>query len=299
MKKLINVIALVVGLSLFNSCFIIDDPYSLTLSSASEEMIEGESITLKATVSGFRTVTPEIEWSSDDPDIATVDEKGVVKAIKKGETTIVAKITYSIQARCKIIVTEDFTITFADEFFEEYCLKYFDENHDGEISRTEANLVKKIGGNDKVFCTDNTDSIPEIKYFKNLEHLDCYGSTIYAGPNGKLKILDVSNNSKLTYLDCHGNKLKTLDTSNNPNLEILRCENNQLTELNVSESIELKQLSCSHNALTSLDISNNTKLETMYCSYNNIETIYVWVGFNEDNYTYFSKDETAKYVKKW
>ena len=166
MKKFFNIVLLAIGLSLFNSCFIIDDDsYRLTLSSVSEKMIVGESITLKATVSGFRTVTPEIEGWSKNPSIATVDN-GVVKAIKKGETTIVAKFTYSIQARCKIIVTEDFTITFADKFFEAYCLKNFDLNKDGKISGTEANNVKKMD-----FRTDNIKSMNEmmIQQGSNLE----------------------------------------------------------------------------------------------------------------------------------
>ncbi len=295
MKKFFNIVLLTIGLSFFNSCFIIDDDsYRLTLSSVSEKMIVGESITLKATVSGFRTVTPEIEWSSNDPNIATVDEKGVVKAIKKGETTIVAKITYSIQARCKIIVTEDFTITFADSNFEKYCLNNFDENKDGKISGTEAKIVKIMD-----FHTDNIKSMGEIRYFTNLEFLGCDGSgSDDTKWHGILESLDVSQNTKLKELYCSGNKLTSLDVSENTNLELLFCDQNQLTSLDVSKSTKLRRLICRYNKLTSLDISNNTKLETMWCTHNNIGEICVWKGFNEKRYRDFSKDSNARYVEK-
>ena len=295
MKKFFNIVLLAIGLSLFNSCFIIDDPYSLTLDPTSEEMIEGESITLKATVSGFRTVTPEIEWSSNDPSIATVDEKGVVKAIKKGETTIVAWITYSIQARCKITVIEDFEISeFEDPKFEEYCVNNFDLNKDGKISGTEAKIVKIMD-----FHTDNIKSMDEIRYFTNLEFLGCGGSgSDDSGWHGILESLDVSQNTKLKELYCSGNKLTSLDVSENTDLELLFCDQNQLESLDVSKSTKLRRLICRYNKLTSLDISNNTKLETMWCTHNNIGEICVWKGFNEKRYRDFSKDSDAKYVEK-
>jgi Leucine-rich repeat (LRR) protein len=53
-----------------------------------------------------------------------------------------------------------------------------------------------------------------------LEKLDCHGNS--------LKSLDVSNNTALTRLDCSGNSLKSLDVSNNKALKTLRCFGNQI-----------------------------------------------------------------------
>lgn len=56
------------------------------------------------------TITPEdlnenISWSSEDEKVATVDEKGLVKAIGEGTTNIKATIG-DITALCKVIVTK-------------------------------------------------------------------------------------------------------------------------------------------------------------------------------------------------
>ena len=255
MKKFFNIVLLAIGLSLFNSC-IDDDTYSLTLSSVSEEMIEKESITLTATVSGLQIVNPEIEWRSEDPSIATVDN-GTVTAVKEGETTIVAGIADSnVEARCKIIVAKYF-ITFVNENFEAYCLEYFDINKNGKISSTEANKVEIMN-----FYTDNIEKLDDITHFKNLVRLYCYGSSSKAGA-GALTSLDVSKNTNLKELFCYGNKLTSLDVSKNTNLE---------------------ELVCRWNYLDSLDISNNTNLKMLWCEGNNIKKIYVWEGFDEGNF---------------
>ena len=285
MKKFFNIVLLTIGLSFFNSCFIIDDDsYRLTLSSASEKMIVGESITLKATVSGFRTVTPEIEWWSKNPSIATVDN-GVIEAVSEGETWIIAKIAYGIEARCRIIVTEDFTITFADKVFEAYCLKNFDLNKDRKISGTEANNVKKMD-----FRTDNIKSMDDISYFTNLESLQCSGSRHHVQTafyeldfyTGALTSLDVSKNTKLKELYCHGNKLTSLNVSKNTNLEVLFCDQNQLESLNVSNSTKLRILDCRNNKLTSLDVSKNTGLEVLNGKENPIKEVFVWEGYEKN-----------------
>ena len=253
MKKFFNIVLLAIGLSLFNSC-IDDDTYSLTLSSVSEEVVVGDNITLTATVSGLQIVNPEIEWRSEDPSIATVDN-GTVAAKKEGETTIVAWIADSnVEARCKIIVAKYF-ITFVNENFEAYCLKSFDINKNGKISSTEANKVETMS-----FCTGDIEKLDDIKYFKNLVRLYCYGSSSNAGA-GALTSLDVSENTNLKELFCYGNKLTSLDVSKNTNLE---------------------ELVCRWNYLESLDISNNTNLKKLWCQGNKINKILVWEGFSSE-----------------
>ena len=110
----------------------------------------------------------------------------------------------------------------------------------------------------------------EIGFFRNLEELSC-------SDNG-MTYLDVSNNSKLTYLKCGWNRLTSLDVSNNPALEYLYCFNNQLTSLDVSNNTALTDLDCRRNQLAALDVSNNKNLERIYCDYNPLTAFTVNTG---------------------
>lgn len=105
-----------------------------------------------------------------------------------------------------------------------------------------------------------------IEYFTNLQTLKCAeqfaNSDIYAG----LKILDVSQNINLTYLDCNDNELDTLDVSQNTNLTYLDCSDNHLSTLDVSSNTALTYLECDTNKeIGTLDFSQNTNLTHLNC----------------------------------
>lgn len=77
--------------------------------------INKENITLKekqeeeltAIVKPDNAKNKEIEWSSANTEIATVDYKGLVKAVKIGETEIIAtSVNGNKTAKCKVIVNE-------------------------------------------------------------------------------------------------------------------------------------------------------------------------------------------------
>ncbi len=69
-------------------------------------MEEGESITLTATVLPEEAVRKDLAWSSDNPEVATVDKYGTIRAIMGGETTITAASTdgSEVTASCKVTV---------------------------------------------------------------------------------------------------------------------------------------------------------------------------------------------------
>ncbi len=68
----------------------------------------GTYFDLIATITPSDLVGKEIEWSSSDPSVATVDEYGKVTALKAGQTVITAKVVENKEtASCTITVQSD------------------------------------------------------------------------------------------------------------------------------------------------------------------------------------------------
>lgn len=118
-----------------------------------------------------------------------------------------------------------------------------DFNNDGKISVSEAQKIMAL-----MLCdykeSYGISDISEIKYFTNLEALDC--------TDNKLTSIDVSNNAKLVVLNCVKNQLTSLDVSNNVALKGLDCSRNQLTNLDLSANTLLNVLLCEDNKLTKI-----------------------------------------------
>lgn len=79
-------------------------------------LLEGETVTLTATAvfstGATETVTDRVTWSSDDPRIATVSDRGVVAALAAGDTRITATlngvkgtVTVSVGAQKRFALT--------------------------------------------------------------------------------------------------------------------------------------------------------------------------------------------------
>ena len=147
------------------------------------------------------------------------------------------------------------------------------------VNREKILQVKSINVSDK----NDPTVCDEIGFFRNLEELRCYGNgitsldvsnnsklTYLSCSSNQLTSLNVSNNSKLTYLSCSSNQLTSLDVSNNTALNSLYCYSNQLTSLDGLNNTTLKYLDCGGNQLTSLDVSNNTALTEFYCNSNQL-----------------------------
>ena len=63
----------------------------ITLSYTSATLVEGESLTLSATVTPADATDKTVTWSSSDETVATVDANGLVKAIAPGTAVITSK----------------------------------------------------------------------------------------------------------------------------------------------------------------------------------------------------------------
>ena len=80
----------------------------VTVDPAKAEVVEGNTVQLKATVSPA-DAAQEVEWTSSDSEIATVDKNGLVTTIKPGTVYIVvrSKAYTDKQASCEVIVKQD------------------------------------------------------------------------------------------------------------------------------------------------------------------------------------------------
>ena len=78
---------------------------SVSLNVTEKTLLIGEVFTLIATITPESTTYPEIEWSSSEPNVATVDSEGKVTAVEDGSCTIFAITKNRKYATCVITVS--------------------------------------------------------------------------------------------------------------------------------------------------------------------------------------------------
>ena len=88
----------------------------ITLSHTSATLVEGESLTLSATVTPADATDKTVTWSSSDETVATVDANGLVKAIAPGTAVITAKAgdksaTCTLTVEKKVIPVSGITLS--------------------------------------------------------------------------------------------------------------------------------------------------------------------------------------------
>ena len=79
----------------------------ILLSHSSLNMVEGESFTLNATIHPQNAVNAELVWHSTNPEVASVDKNGTIRALKGGKATIIAEAAdgSDVRASCEVNIT--------------------------------------------------------------------------------------------------------------------------------------------------------------------------------------------------
>lgn len=125
--------------------------YQLTLKYKEFTMSKSYPDPVNIYVSNTTVKATDITWTSDDPNIATVNEKGVVTAVGKGWTTI--RATFGDQtASCKVIVA------FEPETPKEYKYK---------ISHTDVTI--KVGESFSIYLTDSDGVNVKAEWVASME----------------------------------------------------------------------------------------------------------------------------------
>ena len=73
-----------------------------------QSLYSGDTVRLSAAVYPENATYPEITWSTSDPDIATIDENGVITAIESGTVTLSAKTADGVEATIQLKVASRF-----------------------------------------------------------------------------------------------------------------------------------------------------------------------------------------------
>ena len=171
----------------------------------------------------------------------------------------------------------DFKLNFPDEEFQRFLKECCDKNGDGKLDVDIKNMT--------IPTSYAIKSLEGIRFFEDLEKLDCHGiglTTLNVGKNFKLEELDCSDNqlkesypilsSGLKKLNCSKNKLTYMNLGilYGLNLEEVNCSNNNITRIVMDSVGELVKFDCSNNDLMTLDVSQCLKLEELNCSGNQL-----------------------------
>lgn len=207
-------------------------------------------------------------WHSDNEEVASVDENGMVTAKKYGSATISASIPDGfVTGSCEVTVNQDITDKF--DYVLAAALEYEDLIEDSDkIMYAEVTKITSFSMPNTY--KENLESCKGLEFLTNLEYL-------YLTDCKNLKTLDVSKLTKLQNLIADGcqlanitfgkhdnmvyislieNKLKKFDGSIFPNLTNLYLSDNELTEINLKGCSKLLALQLINNKLKSIDITD-------------------------------------------
>lgn len=230
-------------------------------------------------------------WVSDDENIASVDENGLVTAKMRGNTRITAStsdgtLSASCDVNVQLVLTDDKDISAYFEGSFALALRYkgliADEN---KITYGE---VKNITEFDvPALYVKDIETAGGLEFLVNLESLDLGGAKNLTSLNvstltklkklvatkGKLTHVDLTNCSDLESVFMDDNKLESVVFGQHPNLAKVSMNTNKLKEFNASTLPGLVYLDLAENELESIDLTGCKLIETLWLNNNKLKSI--------------------------
>lgn len=230
-------------------------------------------------------------WVSDDENIASVDENGLVTAKMRGNTRITAStsdgtMSASCDVNVQLVLTDDKEISAYFEGSFALALRYkgliADEN---KITYGE---VKNITEFDvPALYVKDIETAGGLEFLVNLESLDLGGAKNLTSLNvstltklkklvatkGKLTHVDLTNCSDLESVFMDDNKLESVVFGQHPNLAKVSMNTNKLKEFNASTLPGLVYLDLAENELESIDLTGCKLIETLWLNNNKLKSI--------------------------
>lgn len=204
-----------------------------------KNIFEGKFISVDARTSQFHANATDKLYTSTAPSFSYT--KQIYEPTNQ-------ELMYDIES----IPTSSSTI-FPTSNLRDYVYTKYDKNRDNYLTSHEIRFIKWF-----TFVNKGLTSVPFLKYFKVLKHLDL--------SQNELGTLDLSANTQLEYAKLYDTKLTSLNLSGLTKMNHLDCGYNELQSLSISHMPELTYLNCYWNQLTTINTSYNTKLETFAAS---------------------------------
>lgn len=230
-------------------------------------------------------------WVSDDENIASVDENGLVTAKMRGNTRITAStsdgtMSASCDVNVQLVLTDDKDIRAYFEGSLAFALRYngliADDNKItyGEVKNITEFYVPSIYAKD-------IETADGLEFLVNLETLDLGGcknltslnvSTLtklkkLVATEGKLTHVDLTNCPNLESVIMDDNQLESVAFGQHPNLERVSMCTNKLKEFDASTLPGLVYLDLSENELESINLTGCKLIETLWLEYNKLKSI--------------------------
>lgn len=230
-------------------------------------------------------------WVSDDENIASVDENGLVTAKMRGNTRITAStsdgtLSASCDVNVQLVLTDDKDITAYFEGNFALALKY-----NGLIAgnnKITYGEVKNITEFDvPALYVKDIETAEGLEFLVNLESLDLGGAKNLTSLNvstltklkklvatkGKLTHVDLTNCPNLESVFMDDNQLESVAFGQHPNLAKVSMNTNKLKEFNASSLPGLVYLDLAENELESIDLTGCKLIETLWLNNNKLKSI--------------------------
>lgn len=230
-------------------------------------------------------------WVSDDENIASVDENGLVTAKMRGNTRITAStsdgtLSASCDVNVQLVLTDDKDITAYFEGSFALALQY--KKLIADNNKITYGEVKNITDFDvPALYVKDIETAGGLEFLVNLESLDLGGAKNLTSLNvstltklkklvatkGKLTHVDLTNCSDLESVIMDDNQLESVVFGQHPNLTKVSMNTNKLKEFNASSLPGLVYLDLAENELESIDLTGCKLIESLWLNYNKLKSI--------------------------